>query len=184
MIQRCALFLILGAELAGPQEQGRIVRPVDGAALPPGEASFVARSPGGKLELDGKPLASEQPFPDVLHARTAPAAGTHTLALVSGAGRQEIRFFVGDGAPAGFKAYRKHPRVPVECTQCHALSNRGRFRFKGGCFDCHAQQAFAKPHSHTPEVLAECGQCHDAHGSTEKALLILPREKACKLCHN
>jgi predicted CXXCH cytochrome family protein len=32
--------------------------------------------------------------------------------------------------------------------------------------------------------LEQCGQCHAAHGSTAKAHLILPRDKACGLCHS
>lgn len=184
MIMRLLLGVLLWLALATAQEQGKILRPVDGAALPAGsELSIIAKDPGGKLEIDGKPVPAEQPFPEVLHAKTKPAPGAHTLALVSEGGRQEIRFFVGE-APAGFKAFRQHPPLAVECTQCHGLSARGRFRFKGGCFDCHKEEGFAKTHSHKTEVLSECGQCHNAHGSTEKALLLMPREKACKLCHN
>ena len=183
-IKPSRLIPIVLVSLAAAQDGGKIVRPSDGAALPQEEITFAARAVGGRLELDGKALAAEQPFPDVLRARLKPSPGPHTLALVWEGGRQEIRFFAGEGAPAGFKPYRQHPPVPTECSQCHGLSTRGRFRFKGGCFDCHKQEAFSKTHSHTPDVLVECGQCHDAHGSTEKAHLLLPREKACKLCHN
>jgi predicted CXXCH cytochrome family protein len=178
-----AVSLWLG--LAAAQEQGKILRPVDGAALPAGkELSIVAQGAGGKLEIDGKPVPADQPFPEVLHAKTKPAPGPHVLALISEGGRQEIRFFVGGDPPAGFKTFRQHPPLAVECAQCHGLSARGRFRFKGGCFDCHKEEAFSKTHTHKSEVLVECGQCHNAHGSTEKALLLMPREKACKLCHN
>lgn len=182
--KRLWLPSILWIALAPAQDQTKILRPVDGAALPTGEFSIVAKAPGGRLEVDGKPVAAEQPFPEVLHAKAKVTAGVHTLALLWEGGRQEIRFFVGEGPPAGFKAFRQHPPLSVECTQCHGLSSRGRFRFKGGCFDCHQKGTFARSHSHAPEVLAECGQCHDAHGSTEKTLLTLPRERACKLCHN
>lgn len=178
-----AVLFWFGAVAA--QEPGRILRPVDGAALPAGsELSIIAKDAGGKLEIDGKPVPADQLFPEVLHAKTKTAPGTHTLALVSEGGRQEIRFFVGENPPAGFKAFRQHPPLAVECAQCHGLSARGRFRFKGGCFDCHKEEGFVKTHSHKSDVLVECGQCHNAHGSTEKALLLMPREKACKLCHN
>jgi predicted CXXCH cytochrome family protein len=180
---RLLLTILFWFAAATAQEQGKILRPVDGAALPDGvEMSIIAR--GGKLELDGKPVPADQPFPEVLHAKTKPAPGTHTLALTGEGGRQEIRFFVGGNPPAGFKAFRQHPPLAVDCNQCHGLSARGRFRFKGGCFDCHKEEGFLKTHSHKPDVLVECGQCHNAHGSTEKALLVMPREKACKLCHN
>ena len=97
---------------------------------------------------------------------------------------EEIQFFVGPGAPATYKLYRVHPPAAVECTMCHGLSKRGRFRSSGGCFDCHQQPTFPRSHTHAPDVLVECGECHNAHGSTEKALLVLSRDKACKLCHN
>jgi predicted CXXCH cytochrome family protein len=182
-LARATLAIALVAAGRG-DERGKLMRPLDGAALPPGEISIVARAPNGSIELDGKPLAAEKPFPGVLQARTTPAPGPHRLALVWDSGRQEIRFFVGPGAPPEFKPYRVHPPVAAACTQCHGLSKRGRFRFQGGCFDCHKQDAFPRTHNHTPDVLVECGECHNAHGSTERALLLLAREKACKLCHN
>jgi len=182
-VRSFAALLALAA-LAFGDERGKILRPVDGAALPPGELSIVARAPNGRFELDGKEIPAERPFAGVFHARARPAGGAHTLALVWDTGRHEVRFFVGPGAPAEFRPYRVHPPAAVECTQCHGLSRRGRFRFKGGCFECHQESAFARTHTHTPDVLAECGECHNAHGSTERALLALPREKACKLCHN
>jgi len=174
------LFLAAGQE---PTE-GRILRPTDGAALPSGEASIIAAAPGGKLEIDGKPLAAEESAPGVFRAKVTLPAGAHTLALSWQGGRKQIRFFVGSDPPGEFKPFQLHPPVQVECTQCHGLSRRGRFVFKGGCFDCHQETGFAKTHQHTPEVLESCGRCHNPHGSTEKFLLMFPREKACKLCHN
>jgi predicted CXXCH cytochrome family protein len=82
--------------------------------------------------------------------------------------------------------FRQHPPIAgVECTQCHELSRRGRFRFKDdSCFACHQQQGFVKVHSHEPSVLTECGMCHNAHGATTKAFLMQSKEASCKLCHN
>jgi predicted CXXCH cytochrome family protein len=37
---------------------------------------------------------------------------------------------------------------------------------------------------HAPDVLSECGLCHNAHGSTVKANLVYPKQTACKLCHD
>ena len=159
------------------------MRPVDGAALPCGEISIIASAPGGKLLLDGKMISADQPFPDVLHAKTVPASGQHKLALVWENNQQEITFFVGDHPPTQFKAFRPHPPMAAECTQCHGLSRKGRFRFTGNCFSCHQQEAFPKSHHHPPTMLESCGQCHNAHGSTAKAHLVVAREQACGLCH-
>ncbi|PYV09272.1 MAG: hypothetical protein DMG07_23615, partial [Acidobacteria bacterium] len=73
--------LLALAALAFGDERGKILRPVDGAALPPGELSIVARAPNGRFELDGKEIPAERPFAGVFHARARPAGGAHTLAL-------------------------------------------------------------------------------------------------------
>lgn len=170
---------------ARADEVWRILRPVDRAALQSGDLNIIATAPRGRLELDGKPIAAEETFKNVLHARAKAAPGSHTLSLAWDGGRHEIRFFVGSQAAPEFKLYRGHPlAAEVACTRCHGLSKRGRFRFKGGCFDCHATDTFPRVHNHNPDVLAECGECHDAHGSTERSLLVMDRAKACKLCHN
>jgi predicted CXXCH cytochrome family protein len=174
----------LFAAFALAQEEGVIVRPTDGAAVPEGEVIVLAAAPGGRLELDGQPVDAAAPFPNVLHANLSPSAGEHTLALVWEGGRKEIRFFAGANPPETYRLFRPHPPTEVECTQCHGLSRRGRFRFVGGCFNCHKQEQFAGFHQHVPDVLEECGLCHNAHGSTTKAHLTLPRETACKQCHN
>ena len=165
-------------------EEGKIVRPADRSILPAGEISIAATGPGARLELDGQVLPAHEPFPDIFHAKVTPAPGEHSLALVWEGGRREIRFFVGGGAPEGFAPFRLHPPFAVDCRNCHALSRRGRFRFKGDCFACHNKTKFVESHQHAPHVLRDCGQCHNAHGSTAADHLIVDREQACKLCHN
>lgn len=186
---RALAALCLLAALACPgveEEAGRILRPAPQSSFPVGgEVDIVATAPAGKLQLDGQPVDAAQPFPDVFHAVVKPAPGAHALALIWAEGRKEVPFFVGPNAPAGFAPFRQHPPLAgVRCTQCHELTSRGRFHFKGGCFDCHRQQAFATVHTHDAGVLSECGLCHNAHGSTVKAHLLYSRETACKLCHN
>jgi predicted CXXCH cytochrome family protein len=176
--------LACGFLFAADEGEGKIMRPVDGAALANGQLDVIATAPSGKLLLDGQPVQVEQPFPNVLHAVQKVSPGIHTLALVWGGGRKEIRFFAGVNPPAGFAVFNEHPKnAGVQCTQCHELSQRGRFRFKGGCFDCHQHNTFAKIHTHDDSVLSECGTCHNAHGSTVKAHLLYPKETACRLCH-
>ena len=173
---------LLSAASAG--EEGKIVRPSHRSILPAGEISIAATGPSARLELDGQVIPAQEPFPNVFHAKLTPAPGEHSLALVWEGGRQEIRFFVGEGAPEGFDLFRLHPPFATDCIKCHALSRRGRFRFKGSCFACHSRTAFVDSHQHAPHVLRDCGQCHNAHGSTTADHLIVSREQACKLCHN
>jgi predicted CXXCH cytochrome family protein len=183
---RCCTALLVAGVLYG-QDEGRIMRPADLSAHAAGEIDIVAKAPAGKLELDGQVMEAAEPFPNVYHAKVTPSAGEHTLAIVWESGRKEVRFFVGDNAPAEFKAFQHHPPVPgVQCTQCHGISSRGRFRFKGGCFDCHQKekQAFVEIHAHPEYTFVECGTCHNAHGSTAAKHLIYPKEIMCKLCHN
>jgi predicted CXXCH cytochrome family protein len=176
---------LLCGVLPAADEGAKILRPSDRAILPGGQVDAVATAPSGRLELDGKPVPAEQPFPNVLHAVFPAAPGLHSLALIWDGGRKEVQFFIGPNPPAGFHPFHQHPPVAgVQCTQCHELSRRGRFRFKGGCFDCHRREEFAGIHSHEPGVLEQCGLCHNPHGSTAKADLLYPKETACKLCHN
>lgn len=179
------LATIFSGALPAVDEAGKIMRPVDGAAMPSSQVDIIATAPAGKLQLDGQPLTAEQPFPDVFHTVVKAAPGVHSLVLNWDGGQKQIRFYVGPNPPAGFQPYHQHPPVAnVPCTQCHEMSARGHFRFKVGCFDCHQRDSFAKVHTHDPSVLSECGLCHNAHGSTAKALLLYPKETACKLCHN
>lgn len=165
-------------------EEGRILRPPDGAAFPSGAMDVIATAPGGRIELDGRPLDVLQAFPNVFHGEFSAAPGRHTLALLWETGRKEVSFFVGEDPPEGFAPFRPHPPfAKVGCEQCHSLSRRGRFRFRGGCFDCHARDSFPDAHPHPVHILEECGQCHNAHGSTAAAHLLYPRETACRLCH-
>lgn len=161
------------------------MRPVDGAALASGEFDVIATAPGGRLELDGKPLETDEPFPDVFHARVNAAPGEHRIALVWETGRKEIRVFAGAGAPEDYAKFQEHPPVPgIECSQCHGISRRGRFRFTGGCLDCHAEGQFTDSHPHPPHVLEQCGLCHNAHGSTAAAHMTKSKEEACSICHS
>jgi len=179
------VLLCLGAAVSGKEDRGKIMRPVDGAALSSGEVDIVATAPAGKLQLDGAALVPDEPFPNVFHAAVTAGPGKHTLALVWEGGRKEVNFFVGENPPSEYKPFSQHPPLAgVECTQCHGVSRRGRFRFKGGCFDCHQKEDFTKVHPHPVHMIQDCGMCHNAHGSTVKAHLIMPKELACKQCHN
>lgn len=184
MMKQFILLLVLWQSVVLGQDAGKILRPESGAALPLGDVSIIATAPEGRLLLDNQSVAAEQPFPNVLSAKTSPSPGRHRLTLIWEGGKSEIDFFVGDHPPADFRAFQQHPPGTVECSKCHSLSRKGRLRFIGGCFDCHQQETFSKTHRHVPEVLEQCGQCHAAHGSTTKAHLILPREQACGLCHS
>jgi len=165
-------------------EEGRILKPVDGSVFAGGKVEVIATAPDGRLELDGKPLKAESPFPDVLHGKVSAAPGEHTLSLKWDGGGAEVRFFVGDDPPEGFQPFRPHPpSAAVECAHCHGVSRRGRFRFTGGCWACHSEDAFPKAHTHRPHRIEQCGMCHNAHGSTEAALLLYPKRKACAQCH-
>ena len=174
------------ALIAATEEAGKIMRPADHSALPGDQVDIVATAPEGALELDGKPVTAEQPFPNVFHSVTKVSPGPHKLALIWKDGRKEIEFFSGSNPPSGFQEFRFHPPVKsVQCTQCHELTRRGRFHFKdGACFSCHTPESFAKVHTHTSDTLRACGLCHNAHGSVTKAHLLFAKETACKQCHN
>jgi hypothetical protein len=170
---------------AADEDAGKILRPADHSSHQSGEIDIVATAPSGKLQLDGVFIESEQPFPNVLHTTLRAKPGLHSLALVWEGGKKEVQFFVGAAPPAGFPPFHQHPpAADVPCTQCHGLSRRGRFVFKGGCFECHQRDGFDKMHTHDPGVLERCGMCHNADGSAVRADLHYSKDAACKLCHN
>jgi predicted CXXCH cytochrome family protein len=181
-----AAFALAWAVWAAESEQaGRIVRPTDGSAFATGPIEAAATAPGGRMELDGKPVEAETPFPDVLRATLDAEPGEHTLALIWEGGRAEARFWIGDGPPETYTAFRIHPPpAGADCALCHGLSRRGRFRFQGDCFACHTDAQFTAKHPHAKHVLEECGRCHNAHGSSAASHLSMPREDACRQCHS
>ncbi len=180
-----AIGLMCGLPSVADDEAAKILRPANNSSYNSGPIDLVATAPSGKLQLDGIVIEAERPFPDVLHAAVKAAPGMHSLVLAWEGGKKEVRFFVGQNPPAGFQPFHQHPPIPgVQCTQCHELNRRGRFVFKGGCFDCHQKDDFAKVHTHEPAVLERCGMCHNAHGSTVKAHLLYSKETACRICHN
>ena len=177
---------MLGAPTASVAADAPVlVKPLNGSWIPGGELEVIAKAAAGRLLLDGRPLESEEVFPGVFLARMDVEAGEHSLRVESAGGSQEIRFRSG-AAEGGEDAtpFADHPPVQVECTHCHSVSRRGRFRFSGGCQSCHGEERFIRTHSHQSHELASCGMCHDAHGSSVPNLLALPREQACKQCHN
>ena len=174
----CAALPLAGADSA-------IIKPPDGGWLPGTSVQIIAKGESGKLQLDGEALAVEQPFPGIFYAVAELGAGSHRLRFESASGVSEITFHSGvEPASGAGQPYTDHPPARIACTHCHSLSRRGRFRFSGGCQSCHAKEPFIRTHSHEPHELASCGMCHDAHGSAAAQLLLLPKEQACKQCHN
>lgn len=185
LVLAAAIRIPAGLLSAADDDPGKILRPANNSSHMSGQVDVVATAPSGKLQLDGTPIQTEQPFPDVFHATLKASAGMHSLILLWEGGKKEVHFFIGPNPPADFQPFHQHPPIPeVKCTQCHGLNVRSRFVFKGGCFDCHQRDGFTKVHTHEPAVLEQCGLCHNAHGSTVKAHLIYSRETACKICHS
>ena len=184
----CLLAITSLAFLAEPlagEGASMIVRPRNGTWLPRLEVHIIAKAEDGRLLLDGQPVDADGEFPGVLHARLPIAPGQHFLRLDSPDGTNEITFYAGEIPPfTSAVPFVDHPPARIDCTHCHAVSRRGRFRFSGGCQSCHAREKFIQTHSHEPHELAGCGMCHDAHGSTSAKLLIVPKDSACKQCHN
>ena len=179
-----ALALLLTAGVS-PAADGSIVKPRNGSWIPGSLLEVIAKASEARLFVDGELVQGEEPFPGVLHARIEVVPGRHVLRLASSDGVQEVVVHTGESpdGDAG-EPYVDHPPVATECALCHSVSRRGRFRFSGGCQNCHAEQQFVQTHSHQSHELASCGMCHDAHGSSAAKLLLLPKEQTCKQCHN
>ena len=183
--KQLCLAALAGLTAAAGAQGGTIIKPRDGTWIRSEEVEVIARAEGANLHLDGKPVPAEELFPGVVHARVQVSAGQHVLRLESAEGVHEVRFHSGTETPRNTGApFVDHPPIRIECTHCHSVSRRGRFRFGGGCQACHGEEQFIHTHSHQPHELASCGMCHDAHGSSVAKHLVLPPEQACKQCHN
>jgi predicted CXXCH cytochrome family protein len=145
-----------------------------------GALTVIARTAGEtKLYLDGKLAGAEQKAPNMLTAVVQVAAGPHVLEMTGGV---KVQFTAG-----GKATFREHP-PSAGCETCHAVK-AGKWAMKSAflgtmCFGCHMEAAFAGKHTHVPGVLADCQMCHAAHGSAAVSHLKMPKETACKLCHN
>ena len=183
--RQLGLAALAGLTGAAGAEGGTIVKPRDGTWIRSEEVEVVAKAAGANLHLNGKPIPAEELFPGVLHARVQVLAGQHVLRLESDEGVHEVRFHSGTAAPRNAGApFVDHPAVRIECTHCHSVSRRGRFRFGGGCRACRGAEQFIHTHSRQPHELASCGMCLEAHGSSDAKHLVLPPEQACKQCLN
>ena len=139
----------------------------------------------GTILFDGSPIPTKERAPGVLTFVLNPSIGRHTLELRFEGGSNAITFHSGDFPEKG-KPFRFHPPAAT-CETCHAVK-AGAWSFKSDllettCEGCHILKEFAKTHTHNTGQLAECGMCHNPHGSTESFHLKYPRNVACKQCH-
>ncbi len=179
------ITLLCTALLAQDPAPNRILRPTDGATLT-GKIEGIAKVvKAGQLFLDGVPLPTNEIFPGVLTFGLTSTTGQHVLELRFEGGSQKIDFYSGKAEATG-KTFRFHP-PSATCETCHAVK-AGIWSFKtdpleATCAGCHNLKEFAKSHTHNTGQLAECGMCHNPHGSTEAFHLKYPRNVACKQCH-
>jgi predicted CXXCH cytochrome family protein len=180
--------VLLALAFARAVETPAILSPPADSAFEKGPLTVIAAAPAGsKLLLDGEPAPAASPAPGVLAATLNPKPGLHEIALETPNGRKAIRIAVGPAPPSGFTAFRPHPATAT-CENCHAVKD-GAWSWKRPslvsiCFDCHNKETFPKSHTHVPGILADCQICHDPHGSTAPAHLVLSKDQACKQCHN
>ena len=189
MLDRSLVLTIICAVVLMAQEPAnpnRILRPTNGASLAIGKLEGIAKvAKVGTVLLDGSLIPTTEKAPGVLTFILNPPAGRHTLELRFEGGREVINFDSGE-LPEKGKPFRLHPPAAT-CETCHAVKS-GAWSFKSdlletSCAGCHNLKDFAKTHTHNTGQLAECGMCHNPHGSTESFHLKYPRNVACKQCH-
>ncbi|HSN55295.1 MAG TPA: cytochrome c3 family protein [Candidatus Sulfomarinibacteraceae bacterium] len=87
-----------------------------------------------------------------------------------------------------------HPPAVDDCLTCHEFERTGEGTsvelVEAGaalCLACHdglgkaAAGQLEAPHA---PVVDDCGSCHDAHGTGQRALLVEPPEELCLTCHD
>lgn len=118
-----------------------------------------------------------------------------------------LRCHGNESALHGFTS-GEHARADVACTDCHdPHGGGGRLMLKVGkpfpqplrgatwleqdaktalCYGCHpdVRSGFALPEHHkVPEGVMSCSDCHEAHGTSETAMLRDGQERTCLKCH-
>lgn len=88
----------------------------------------------------------------------------------------------------------KHPVAEDACDNCHLPTGESHpeegvrgftllDKIPDLCFFCHEE--FGSPaYQHMPVSNGDCLSCHDAHGSSERALLRSEEQELCLSCHN
>ena len=184
MPHRTWLILLAAVIACVAQDEPSILAPPNNAVFEKGPVRFIARvENGAQVRLDGKPVAGESPVPGMVTIEMKLEPGPHEVAI----GKETVRFFVGPGAPAGFKPFKFHPPM-ADCNTCHAVKN-GEWAFQKAslvtlCSQCHDKEKFPAKHTHVMGVLADCQICHNPHGSTEVGHMKRAKDLACKQCHN
>jgi predicted CXXCH cytochrome family protein len=144
----------------------RVIAPVNGATLAPGNALVIGTAKGirgARLEIDvnGK-------------------AGKNIIRV--SAGKTSVSIGV-TGKARG--AYRYHADV-AKCAGCHERKGQGYAvgaRKEALCYRCHDRQDGGK-NLHGPLGSGECTECHDPHGSMNAALTVARTGVLCVSCHD
>ena len=162
----------------------------------------LVKSPHGAIEtssrLQRKGQACEACHgPGATHAGSADAAAIKNPAKLSPAevDRLCLNCHLNQATPVGYLR-SSHAGNQVACTSCHSVHNhlptglvaRGNAAVNTQCSSCHlnARAQFEKPDHHkVPENAMACVDCHNPHGTTQKAMqqTASTNEPGCYKCH-
>jgi DmsE family decaheme c-type cytochrome len=170
-------------------------RALDDATRPPDQRACEACHGAGQAHVDGgggtagnlQTFAASEPGPQ----RAAPCLRCHG----------------NDPALHGF-SNGEHALADVTCTDCHdPHGGKGRFMLRAGgplwqplrgatwrdeetavvlCYRCHpdVRSTFALPERHkVPEGVVSCMDCHQPHGTPDRAMLRDGEQRTCFRCH-
>jgi DmsE family decaheme c-type cytochrome len=170
-------------------------RALDDSARPPDQRACEACHGAGQSHVDGgggtagnlQTFAASEPAPE----RAAPCLRCHG----------------NDSSLHGFSS-GEHALADVACTDCHdPHGGKGRFMLRAGdplwqplrgatwrdeetgvalCYRCHpdVRSTFALPERHkVPEGVVSCIDCHQPHGTPDRAMLRDGEQRTCFRCH-
>ncbi len=163
----------------------RVVAPVNGATLAPGNALVIGTAKGvrgARVEIDvnGKGRKRIEATGGGFSALVPLSAGKNIIRV--SAGKTSVSIGV-TGKARG--AYRYHADV-AKCAGCHERKGQGYAvgaRKEAVCYRCHDRQDGGK-NLHGPLGSGECTACHDPHGSMNAALTVARTETLCVTCHD
>jgi len=190
MANRLSAGAVLAAALfaAAPVHGGelRVLAPPDGAVLAGSTVTLIGMGSGGELEvtLNGRKVAGIKQSGRAFTGALELAEGKNVLLVKSGLETRQQTFERKDKVD-GRPQYRYHdPVKDGECKSCHpqGVGRTSPVSEARLCNSCHEPKT-GFTHLHGPLGAGQCSICHDPHGSSYKAFLVMGVRALCVECH-
>lgn len=181
-----ALATVLTLAGAAAASELKVLAPPEGALFVRTPATLIGTGSTGALDvtLNGRKVAGVKQAGRAFTGELPLAEGKNVLLVKSGVEVQQSTFEYQPKGDAG-KAYRYHdPVAGAECKECHpqGVGRTTPVTEAKLCHACHDPKTGYK-RLHGPLGAGQCSICHDPHGSSHPAFLVMGVRALCVQCH-